>query len=77
MKIGRVVPNICVRTDRQTDRHAHRNAPLPYEKNKTNAKRSNCFTFILILCYLDVRTVFECRQACTVFRAVATPDESV
>ena len=30
VKLGRVVREICSRADRETDRHTHRNSPLPY-----------------------------------------------
>jgi len=36
LKIGRVVLEICPRTDGQTDRHCHHNTMIPYRGRSNN-----------------------------------------
>jgi len=37
-----VLREICVQTDRQTDRHTHRRTPLPYCRRSNNQRTSSC-----------------------------------
>ena len=42
VKIRRVFPEICSRTDRQTDRHGHHNILAPLYRGRSNNTHSRC-----------------------------------
>jgi len=48
MKIGRAVPGICLRTDRQTDIHGHHNTPL----SDGGGVIIDAFTFAYYTCHI-------------------------
>jgi len=52
VKFGRVVHETCKQRDRQTDRRAHRNMPLPYRGLINNQPQNNS---------VDNKAVIDCR----------------